>query len=181
MNEPSKSYPVESKETILEKSYQYLHWLTTPHESFSNMPVCPFIEPEIKKEQLYLDIWYPSIKPFMFHMEDFYTSSKSSALFICPDTATIDWTQVERKTIQAQLNSLLKSNALFSEFKSLCFSPSEPFTAAGIHTRKPAPYFMINVASRQHLSKSHKQLQKSRYFANFSDDELTRLKVKDLK
>ena len=170
----------ESREVILEKSYQYLNWLTTPHKAFSNIAVCPFIEPEIKQDQLYMDIWYPSSKPFMFLMEDFYTSSKSSALFICPDTATIDWTQVERKTIQAQLNSLLKSNALFSEFKSLCFSPSEPFTAAGINTRKPAPYFMINVANSTHLAKSHSQLQKSAYFANFTHDELDRLKVKDL-
>ena len=172
---------VESKDIILEKSYEYLHWLTTPHKAFSDIPVCPFVEPEIKKDMLYIDIWYPNTKPFMFHMEDFYTSSKNSALFICPDTATIDWSQVERKTIQNQINSLLKSNALFSEFKSLVISPSEPFTAAGVSTRKKAPYFMINVASSQHLHKSHKQLQKSRYFANFSDDELNRLKVKDIK
>mgnify|MGYP001589426116 FL=1 len=171
----------ESKDIIMEKSYQYLHWLTTPHKAFSNMPVCPFLEPEIKQDQLYMDIWYPDIKPFMFHMEDFYTSSKNSALFICPDTATIDWTQVERKTIQNQINSLLKSNTLFSQFKSLVISPSEPFTAAGVSTRERAPYFMINVSNSTHLNKSHSQLQKSRYFANFSDDELTRLKVKDLK
>ena len=43
---------VESKEVILEKAYQYIHWLTTPNEAFSDMPVCPFIEPEIKKDQI---------------------------------------------------------------------------------------------------------------------------------
>ena len=172
---------VESTEVILEKSYEYLHWLTTPHQAFSSMPVCPFVEPEISKDELYLDVWYPNIKPFMFHMEDFYTSSKSSALFVCPDTDTIDWSQVERKRIQGQLNSLLKNNALFSEYKSLCFSPYEPFTAAGVSTRERAPYFMINVANSTHLAKSHSQLQKSAYFANFTHDELDRLKVKDLK
>ena len=56
---------MESKEQMLEKAYQYIHWLTTPHEAFSNMAVCPFIEPEIKKEQLYIDIWNPSQKSFM--------------------------------------------------------------------------------------------------------------------
>ena len=70
---------------------------------------------------------------------------------------------------------------MFSDYKSLCFSPCEDFTAGGrIYTRKKAPSFMINVASRQHLSQSHKQLQKSSYFANFTDDELGRLKVKAL-
>ena len=40
---------MESKEQILEKAYQYIHWLTQPNPAFSNMAVCPFIEPEIKK------------------------------------------------------------------------------------------------------------------------------------
>ena len=167
---------MESRDTILEKAYEYL-------ASFSSMPVCPFIEPEIKREQLYIDIWYPSQKSFMKCMEDFYTADKySSALFVCPNTQDIDWSEVERSSIQAQITSKLKNTPMFSDYKSLCFSPWEDFTAGGnISTRKKAPYFMINVASRQHLSKSHKQLQKSAYFANFTDDELGRLKVKDVK
>ena len=98
------------------------------------------------------------------------------------DSSTIDWSEVERSKIQAQITSKLKNTPMFSDYKSLCFSPWEDFTAGGgIRTRKKAPYFMINVASRQHLSKSHKQLQKSAYFANFTHDELGRLKVKDVK
>jgi len=55
----------ESKEVMLEKAYQYIHWLTKPNDAFSGMAVCPFIEPEIKKEQLYIDIWNPSQMAFM--------------------------------------------------------------------------------------------------------------------
>ena len=172
---------MESRDIILDKAYEYLAWLTQPHESFSNMAVCPFVEPEIKREALYIDIWYPSQKSFMKCMEDFYMADKNSALFVCPNTSDINWEQVERSKIQAQITSLLKNTPMFSDYKSLCFSPWEDFTAGGgIYTRKKAPYFMINVASRQHLSQSHKQLQKSSYFANFTDDELGRLKVKDL-
>ena len=173
---------MESREQILDKAYQYLHWLTEPHESFSNMAVCPFIEPEIKREQLYIDIWYPAQQSFMKCMEDFYMADKySSALFVCPNTTDIDWSEVERSKIQQQITSLLKNTPMFSNYKSLCFSPWEHFTAGGnILTREKAPYFMINVASRQHLSTSHKSLQKSSYFANFTDDELGRLKVKSL-
>ena len=175
-------FNMESRDIILEKAYQYLHWLTTPHESFSNIAVCPFIEPEIKREQLYIDIWYPSQKSFMKCMEDFYQADKNSALFVCPNTETIDWSEVERSKIQAQITSKLKNTPMFSDYKSLCFSPWEDFTAGGgISTRKPSPYFMINVANRTHLSQSHKQLQKSAYFANFTHDELGRLKVKDTK
>ena len=172
---------MESKEVILEKAYEYLAWLTQPNEAFSNMAVCPFIEPEIKRDMLYMDIWYPSQKSFMDCMEDFYADGKDSALFICQDTQDMQWEYVERKTIQAQLNKLLKNTPIFSDYKSLCFSPWEDFTAGGgVYTRKKSPYFMINVASRKHLSTSHKKLQKSSYFANFTDEELGRLKVKDL-
>jgi len=171
----------ESKEVMLEKAYQYIHWLTQPHKAFSSMPVCPFIEPEIKKEQLYIDIWNPSQMAFMDMMSRYYDSQKRSALFICQDSKDIQWSEVERKPIQITLNKKLKEHPLFSEYKCIVLSPWEDFTAGGISTREKSPYFMINIGSRQHFSKSHKQLQKSRYFANFTDDELNRLKVKDNK
>ena len=79
----------ESKEVMLEKAYQYIHWLTQPHKAFSSMPVCPFIEPEIKKEQLYIDIWNPSQMAFMDMMSRYYDSQKRSALFICQDSKDI--------------------------------------------------------------------------------------------
>ena len=86
---------MESRDTILNKAYEYLAWLTQPHESFSNMAVCPFVEPEIKREALYIAIWYPAQQSFMKCMEDFYQSDKNSALFVCPNTDTIDWSEVE--------------------------------------------------------------------------------------
>ena len=95
---------VETKEQILEKAYQYIHWLTTPNEAFSDMPVCPFLEPEIKKDQLYIDIWNPSQMAFMDMMSKYYDSQKRSALFVCQNSQDIDWEQVERKPIQITLN-----------------------------------------------------------------------------
>jgi len=167
----------ESNEVILDKAYQYLHWLTTPNPAFSDMPVCPFIEPEIKKEQLYIDIWNPSKMAFMDMMSKYYDSQKRSALFICQDSQDIQWSEVERKPIQNTLNSKLKEHPLFSEYKCIVLSPWEDFTAGGVHTRKKSPYFMINIGSSLHFYKSHKQLQKSSYFANFTDEEKGRLKV----
>ena len=62
-----------------------------------------------------------------------------SALFVCPNTETIDWSEVERSKIQQQITSKLKNTPMFSDYKSLCFSPWEDFTAGGrvsIHGRK---------------------------------------------
>jgi len=167
----------ESNDVILDKAYQYLHWLTTPNEAFGGMAVCPFIEPEIKKEQLYIDIWNPSKMAFMDMMSRYYDSQKRSALFICQDSQDIQWSEVERKPIQNTLNSKLKEHPLFSEYKCIVLSPWEDFTAGGVSTRQKSPYFMINIGSALHFYKSHKQLQKSSYFANFTDEEKGRLKV----
>ena len=167
----------ESNEVILDKAYQYLHWLTTPNEAFGGMAVCPFIEPEIKKEQLYIDIWNPSKMAFMDMMSRYYDSQRRSALFICQDSQDIQWSEVERKPIQNTLNQKLKEHPLFSEYKCIVLSPWEDFTAGGVNTRKKSPYFMINIGSALHFYKSHKQLQKSSYFANFTDEEKGRLKV----
>ena len=84
---------------------------------------------------------------------------------------------MERKPIQNTLNSKLKEHPLFSEYKCIVLSPWEDFTAGGVETRKKSPYFMINIGSSLHFYKSHKQLQKSSYFANFTDEEKGRLKV----
>ncbi len=168
----------ESNDIMLDKAYQYIHWLTTPNEAFGGLAVCPFIEPEIKKEQLYIDIWNPSKMAFMDMMSKYYDSQRRSALFICQDSPDISWEQVERKPIQITLNKKLKEHPLFQDYKCIVLSPWEDFTAGGIRTRESSPYFMINIGSRLHFHQSHKQLQKSSYFDNFTDDEKKVLKVK---
>ena len=55
----------ESKDVIIDKVSQYLHWLTIPKKEFGNMPICPYLDTELRKEQLYLDIWYPHQCSFM--------------------------------------------------------------------------------------------------------------------
>ena len=162
---------------IMLEAEEYFDYLQKPHKAFSDMPVCPFIEPEIKKEQLYIDIWNPSKMAFMDMMSKYYDSQKRSALFVCQNSQDIDWEQVERKPIQITLNKKLKEHPLFSEYKCIVLSPWEDFTAGGVSTRKKSPYFMINIGSALHFYKSHKQLQKSSYFANFTDHEKDNLKV----
>ena len=89
------------------------------------------------------------------------------------DTEAIKWKDVERTKYQKFLQRAIKDTGL----KALCLSPWEDFTAAGEPTRKKAPYFLINVASRKHFGKSHKKLIDTKYFDKFSDVEKTKLKV----
>ena len=168
----------ESRNTIIDKVAQYLHWLTIPKQEFNNMPICPYLDTEMRNDMLYLDIWYPMDNSFMDLMESFLLSSKNSALIICPNTHTIDYSEVSRTTIQSQITDLLRKNPQTEYLKSMIFSPYEDFEVAGVKTRSGAPYFLINVAPTKQLGKSHKDLMKTKYFQNFTDDEKKRLNVK---
>jgi len=168
----------ENKHTIIDKVSQYLHWLTIPKKEFGNMPICPYLDTELRKEQLYLDIWYPSQNSFMDIMESFLLSNKNSALVICPNTHTIDYSEVSRKTIQSQITDLLRKNPQTDYLKSLVISPYEPWELAGVETRSNAPYFMINVTPTEQLGKAHKDLRKTKYFDNFTNKDKRKMNVK---
>ena len=167
----------ESRETIIDKTAKYLHWLTIPKSEFGNMPICPFLDKELRDDLLYMDIWYTHESSFMDIMESFLLSNKNSALVICPNTHTIDWSAVDRSIIQKQITDLLRKNPQTEYLKSMIFSPYEDFEVAGVKTRSEAPYFLINVAPTKQLGKSHKDLTKTKYFDNFTEDEKSRLNV----
>ena len=168
----------ESKDTIIDKVSQYLHWLTIPKKEFGNMPICPYLDTELRKEQLYLDIWYPHQCSFMDIMESFLLSNKNSSLVICPNTHTIDYSEVSRKSIQKQITDLLRKNPNTDYLKCMIFSPYEDFEVAGVKTRSKAPYFLINIAPTQQLGKAHKDLTKTKYFDSFTEEQKSKLNVK---
>ena len=167
----------ESRETIIDKTAKYLHWLTIPKQEFGNMPICPFLDKELRDDLLYMDIWYTHESSFMDIMESFLLSGKNSALVICPNTHTIDWSAVDRSIIQKQITDLLRKNPQTEYLKSMIFSPYEDFEVAGVKTRSGAPYFLINVAPTKQLGKSHKDLSKTKYFDNFTEEDLKKMKV----
>ena len=168
---------MDDKDTIIGKTSEYLHWLTIPKKEFGNMPVCPFLDKELRDNQLYIDIWYPHESSFMDIMESFLLSGKNSSLVVCPNTHTIDYSEVSRKDIQKQITDLLRKNPQTDYLKCMIFSPYEDFEVAGVKTRSGAPYFLINVAPTEQLGKSHKDLTKTKYFDNFTEKELNKMNV----
>jgi|TARA_B100000287_G_scaffold188738_1_gene178412 hypothetical protein len=152
----------------------YFDYLQTPNKAFGNMPVCPFLKAEIESYKLMVEVWRPNEISLKSLFEKFFSSEYNSALFICMDTDVIKWKDVERDDYQKVLQNFLKS----TEYKALCFSPFEERTAAGESTRKKSPYFLINVATRKELHISHNKLLDTKYFENFSEEELKKLKIK---
>ena len=164
----------KSEQQIRDEIKYFFDYLQTPHEAFGGMPVCPFLKSELETNKLMVEIWRPDEVSFNEVWNKFNDSDFDSAIIICLDTEGITWSDVDRKSFQKSIQKFLKK----TKHKALCFSPFEEHTAAGEETRKKSPYFLINIATRDALNQAHKKLLNTKYFENFSEDELITLKVK---
>ena len=164
----------KSEQQIRDEIKYFFDYLQTPHEAFGGMPVCPFLKSELETNKLMVEIWRPGEVSFNEVWNKFNDSDFDSAIIICLDTEGITWSDVDRKSFQKSIQKFLKK----TKHKALCFSPFEEHTAAGEETRKKSPYFLINIATRDALNQAHRKLLNTKYFENFSEDELRTLKVK---
>ena len=71
----------------------------------------------------------------------------------------------------------LSQSVLNNGMHGLCFSPYEDRTAAGVKTRAGSPYFLINIMSSTDLGKAHQSIVKTKYFDNFTKQELIDIKI----
>ena len=160
-------------EQIILEVEQYFDYLEKPNDAFSGMPVCPFLKPERLADRLMVKVWRSDEQSLSSLFDEFFESKFKSALFICVDTEGIKWKDVKRKSYQNTLQDFLKH----TDYKPLCFSPYEKWSAGGEETRKKSPYFLVNVALTKELDKAHKGLIKTNYFKKFNDEEIKKLKV----
>ena len=163
----------KSDEQMILETEEYFNYLEKPNDAFSGMSVCPFLKPERLHDRLMVKVWTPTKNSLNDLFQDFFESKYSSALFICRDTKDIKWKDVTRKSYESTIQDFLKH----TDYKALCFSPYEEWSAGGEETRKKSPYFLINVAERKELNKAHKSLIKTKYFKKFNDEEIKKLKV----
>ena len=166
---------MEDKEILTEVT-KYLDYLETPSDNFGGMPVCPFLKKERVTENLMLEIWRPDEKSFFELLDKFVESDNTSALLVCMDTDGIMWEEIGRNKYQKAIQLAMEEKG-YKKHKALCFSPYEDWTAAGEATRKKAPYFLINLAETDALNEAHRSLWKTKYFDNFTDEEVKKLKV----
>ena len=163
----------KTDEQVILETEQYFDYLEKPNDAFSGMPVCPFLKPERLSDRLFVKVWRPTKVSLDSLFQEFFESKYHSALFICTDSKNLKWKDVTRKKYQNTLQDFLQ----YTDYKALCFSPYEEWSAGGEETRKKSPYFLINVATRKELDKAHKGLIKTKYFNKFNDEEIKKLKV----
>lgn len=157
---------------IIEKTKNWLWELTEPNEKFGGFGICPFLKKELTNDDMKFIILKG--QGFKSGLDNWIKENKyNSVLFICLGEV---WEHIERKSYQKSLQNLMKEGG-YKDYKALCFSPYEDKTAAGVKTRENSPYFLINIMDSKDLGKAHKKMIDTKYFDNFTKDELVDIKI----
>ena len=150
-----------------------------PRKEFGDMPTCPFAGPELDSGRLMIDVIVPGKSSLPKLIQKFLDSDKNSALFAQVSDEQI--TKDETKQFQIMVNKTLRAMG-GENYKCICFNPNdEDAEVDGFNARAAAPYFLINIASRDELSKAHKTLRKTQYYDRLNQTYLKFLKVKPKK
>ena len=129
---------------------------------FSGLPVCPFVKADRITDQLYLDIFDNKKETLLDVLLRFVRSGKRSALIAQPNC---NIKKEETRGYQDFINLVLEESGN-GNLLSLCFNPNDDLEVDGYNPRAQAPCFLINIAYRDHLSKSHRTLKETSYYSN---------------
>ena len=75
------------------------------------------------------------------------------------------------------INRTMKENG-YGHLKNICFNPNDKLEIDGFNARSHAPYFLINIATREALAKAHTILAKTKYYDNMNKRYLDYLHIK---
>ena len=125
-------------------------------------------------DQLHLDVFDNTKDTLVDVVLRFVRSGKRSALIGQP---SVNVKASETKGYQEFINIVLEEGG-FGDLGALCFNPNDDLEIEGYNPRSKAPCFLINMAYKDHLSKSHRALQNSDYYTKFPDKYKKYLNVK---
>ncbi len=141
-------------------------------QEFGGKAVCPFAAPELRANKLM--IAEVGDKSLLELIDELVASNYESALFIIKEDIPAEQT----KKFQRFVNRLLKQRGL-KDYKNICFNPNDNVDIDGYNPRSLAPYFMVNIANREVLSKGHHALNKTNYYDKFPENYKKFLNLKD--
>ena len=78
---------------------------------------------------------------------------------------------------QEFINIVIESTGV-GEVKALCFNPNDNLDVEGYNPRSKAPYFLINMAYTDDLSKAHNSLKRTKYYDKMPVEYIRYLGVK---
>jgi len=152
-----------------DKVMKYIGILRTPRKEYGGMPACPFVGPEIDKGKLMIDKFDPNESTLLDKIKEFdalYEGHKyDSALFVQVSEEVLS--KFDTVGYQDFINRTMKENGL-GRYKCICFNPNDELDIDGFNARSHAPYFLINIATKEVLNKAHKTLAKTKYYDNMN-------------
>ena len=168
------------RESIINKVKDYINEvIRPPRKEFGGMPTCPFAGPELDSGRLMIDVVVPDEVPLPDLITKFLKSDNNSALFA--QLTDQEFSSHDTGMYERFINVLLKRMGA-KEYKCICFNPNDEDTEiGGFNPRAEAPYFLINIASRDELSKAHKTLRKTQYYDRLNEAYIDFLDIKPKK
>ena len=149
------------REQLIKQMTDYvINVLEEKRPEFSGFAVCPFVKADRLADQLHLDIFDNTQESLLDVVFRFTRSGKRSALIAQPHE---DVKGTETKEYQKFINMVLEES-LNDNVLALCFNPNDNLEIEGYNPRSKAPCFLINMAYKDHLSKSHHALQNTNYY-----------------
>jgi hypothetical protein len=148
-----------------DKVMKYIGILRTPRKEYGGMPACPFVGPEVDKGKLMIDKFDPNESTLLDKVKAYNESDYDSALFV--QVSEEELSNADTVGYQDYINRTMKENG-YGHLKCICFNPNDKVEIDGFNARGHAPYFLINIATREALDKAHKVLSKTKYYDNMN-------------
>ena len=148
-----------------DKVMKYIGILRTPRKEYGGMPACPFVGPEVDKGKLMIDKFDPNESTLLDKVKAYDESDYDSALFVQVSEEVLS--KYDTVGYQDYINKTMKENG-YGHLKCICFNPNDELDIDGFNARGHAPYFLINIATREALNKAHKVLSKTKYYDNMN-------------
>jgi len=144
-----------------DKVMKYIGILRTPRKEYGGLPACPFVGAEIDKGKLMIDKLDPNESTLLDKVKAYDESDYDSALFVQVSDEILSGH--DTVGYQDYINRTMKENG-YGHLKCICFNPNDKIEIDGFNARSHAPYFLINIATREALAKAHKTLAKTKYY-----------------
>ena len=148
------------------KVLDYIGLLRTPRKEYGGLPACPFVGAEIDKGKLMIDKLDPNESTLLDKVKSYDESDYDSALFVQVSDEILSGH--DTVGYQDYINRTMKENG-YGHLKCICFNPNDKIEIDGFNARSHAPYFLINIATREALNKAHKTLAKTKYYDSMNE------------
>ena len=148
------------------KVLSYIGLLRTPRDEYGGMPTCPFVGTELDQGKLMIEKFDPKENTLLEKVRVYDESAYDSLLLV--QVAEDILSGHDTVGYQDYINRTMKENG-YGHLKCICFNPNDKLEIDGFNARSHAPYFLINIATKEALAKAHTILAKTKYYDNMNE------------